>query len=180
MGLTSEQELIERARNEDEAAWADLFELYSKRLSRSVVGLCRRPDDAEDVVQDTFVIALTKLKQFRGESAFFTWLYQVAKNVALTHLRRRDNGMHQLAGDVEHRRLSPADAVELKLDFRACLQGLDPARRSMIILKHEFEFSYDELAKWFDVTRDFVKNNLYRGRQELKSCLEGKKHGAND
>src|SRR5690242_7158197 len=89
MTALAEAELVERCRTRDEAAVRELTRRYNRRLFRIARGIVRDDVEAEDVVQDAYVRAFTRLDQFRGEASFGTWLVRIAMNEALARVSRR-------------------------------------------------------------------------------------------
>src|SRR5215471_404837 len=91
-----EAHLIERAQQGDEAAFAEIFERYKRRVYRLCLRLARVPADAEDLTQDVFLLLFRKISTFRGESAFSTWLHRMVANVAFMHLRKKSRPQFSL------------------------------------------------------------------------------------
>ena len=88
-----EQEIVQRAKNGDRAALAQLVNKYSDRIYNLALRILRRKEDAEDVLQETFLTVIEKLDKFDGRSSFFTWIYRIATNAALMRLRKKKGGV---------------------------------------------------------------------------------------
>ena len=81
--------LVERCRNGEAAAFAELAREYQDRIYNLIFRMCHRAEDAEELAQETFLKAFEKIGQFRGTSRFYTWLFRIAKNLTISHCRRR-------------------------------------------------------------------------------------------
>src|SRR5262249_35497871 len=86
--LPKEQEYIAQSREGDKDAYRTLVEAYQDRVFGMVLGMIRQREQAEDITQEVFVKAYFALKSFKGDSAFFTWLFRIASNTCLDHLRK--------------------------------------------------------------------------------------------
>src|SRR5215472_19096598 len=92
----AERHLLGRAQQGDEAAFAEIFERYKRRVYSLCLRLTRVPADAEDLTQDVFLLLFRKISTFRGESAFSTWLHRMVANVAFMHLRKKSRPQFSL------------------------------------------------------------------------------------
>ena len=108
MANQDDQQLIRHTLDGENEAFGQLIRKYQDRLYNGMVQILRNESEAEDVVQDAFVLAFTKLATFKGNSAFFTWLYRIAYNVAITRLRRRKPNV-SIEGKEESGRFDFAD-----------------------------------------------------------------------
>ena len=147
----SEPILVRRAKDGDSRALAELCERHAAKVERLARHLLRDPEDARDAAQDALARLCVKLPQFRGESAFSTWLHRLTVNAC------RDVAQRQVARRCEpleeDRRVSsetgPAgqlEASELRAELGACLAELAPAQARVIVLKDAFDFSFEEIA----------------------------------
>jgi RNA polymerase sigma-70 factor (ECF subfamily) len=166
--------LVSRAREGDLAA----FEVLYRQHLRRVYALCLRLSGevalAEELTQEAFVRAWKKLAQFRGESAFSTWLYPLAVNVALAERRsRRSREAHTfLTDDVAAHERPASDAdPEGRLDIERAVASLPAGARAVFVL-HDIEgYRHDEIAGMTGVTVGTSKAQLHRARQLLKKRL---------
>ncbi len=85
----SEQELVKNAKQGDKRAFSELVSMYSERVYNLALRILRNREDAEDILQETFLTALEKIDGFDGRSTFFTWIYRIATNASLMKLRRK-------------------------------------------------------------------------------------------
>jgi RNA polymerase sigma-70 factor (ECF subfamily) len=141
-------------------------------------------DDAEDVVQEAFLNAYQSLNSFKGDSEFFTWLYRIAFNAAIT-LRRTRKAVLSIEGDSEGKSASepidpseysrPSEAVE-RIDedaqLLAAMQRLSPEHRSVLVLKDLEGQKYEDIAVILDVPIGTVRSRLHRARLELRDLLD--------
>ena len=172
--------MIEKAKHGDVAAFEDLYMFYS----RSVYALCFRLTkdilEAEDLTQEVFLQVYRKVNTFRGEAAFGSWLYRVAKNVTMMHLRKRhidELPFDDLAADIYPKSYAESslfvydpDPVERLALIRA-LGNLSQSRRKMVILHDIKGMPHHEIAKRLGVTENTSKSTLSRAHQKLRDTL---------
>lgn len=172
--------LVEAARGGDRDAFGDLVGRYQDRLFNTMLRIAGNRDDAADAVQDAFVQAYVKLESFRGESQFFTWLYRIAMNVALTRRRRRRPAMSldaakEAAGDepMDH---APSPDDRLQADERAeqvhaALAELGDQHRKILVLREMEGCSYEAIAEILELPVGTVRSRLFRARLQLRDRL---------
>ena len=183
--ITDDQLLIERCRSGHPEAFGDLVEKYQRRLVRTLGALLGNGHDALDVSQDAFLQAFLKLESFRGESAFYSWLFRIAWNAAAT-LRRKQrvragaslDAMREQNG-VEPHDLStssdPSHALQSSEDrqlLRKALDELGEDYRTALILKEIEALPYEEIAQLTDSPIGTVRSRIHRARQELRAKLD--------
>jgi RNA polymerase sigma-70 factor (ECF subfamily) len=171
-------ELVARARTGDLEAFGDLVGRHQAGLVRYLTHLVSNPADAEDVAQDTFLRAYRALKDFRGQSTFRTWLYQIGTNAARTQLdkrrtRREDqesetNGMDVASGEQVERRIVAHDQL------RRALAALPDDWREAVVLRDIEGLEYREIADALGIPIGTVESRIFRGRQRLKQIVTGK------
>jgi len=179
--VTEENQLIDRAMAGDRAAFTRLVEVNQDRLFASMLQVTGSPDEAEEVVQDAFIRAFIKLDTFKRNSQFFTWLYRIAFNSALTR-RRRKRAKVSLDQAREHGGLEIVDqghAVDepmLRRErinmVRQSMQTLTDEHRSILVLREMQEHSYEEIAEMLEISIGTVRSRLSRARRQLKLSLE--------
>jgi len=163
------------------SAFESLIEKYQNRLFHSMTQVLRNSTDAEDIVQDAFVKAFTKLSTFRGGSQFYTWLYRIAHNSAISQIRKRkptdsldhDGGM--AAATLEGQHVSPSQRLERQEENRQltdALNRLKEEQRSVLVLRVMEGLDYDAIAEILDVPVGTVRSRLHRARAQLKEELE--------
>lgn len=162
-------------------AFGRLVARYQDRLFHAMVHISGSPEDACDAVQDAFVQAFLKLESFRGDSAFYTWVYRIAFNVAASR-RRRIRPNLSLDDDAAGRALqvpasatSPSGRIEQQEQaeqVRVALAGLDEEYRTVLVLREMDELSYEEIAEVLDLPMGTVRSRLHRARGQLRELLK--------
>jgi RNA polymerase sigma-70 factor (ECF subfamily) len=180
-----DQSLVQACRAGQTEAFGTLVDRYQNRLYPTVSRLMGSAEDAEDVLQDTFVRAFEKLDQFQGESSFYTWIYRIAVNLALSgHRRRRvrmplrprlDRGT-VFEGDppdesADADPTAPLERAEREMIVAAALNQLVPEHRAVIVLKDFDGHRYEEISAILDIPIGTVRSRLHRGRCELRDRL---------
>lgn len=167
--------LVERAvRHADARA----FELLVRRHQGLVRAQLRRllgndADVADDLAQETFVLAWRKLAQFRGESRFATWLYRIAHSCFLQHLRRQGRQWPAAEPDADADEAAPTDPRDpaLGLDLGAALRHLPPNQRAALLYCEQLGLSHQEAADVLDMPLGTVKTHVMRGKARLRELL---------
>ena len=151
----------------------DAFERLYRRHSAHVYSLCRRmigEGEAEDVTQEVFVRAWRKLGQFRGDSAFGTWLYRLAVNVILGRravigsYRSRFSGGDPAELPIAARR----QTHELRVDMEAAIEQLPQGARDVFVLHDVEGYTHEEIGELLEVTAGTSKSQLHRARMALR------------
>ena len=168
--------LVKRAKDGDERALAALCERHAPRVERLAHHLLRDREDARDAAQDALAKLCVKLPQFRGESTFATWLHRLTVNacrdVAQRQLARRCEPLEE--DRREARDGDPARAAEgseLRAELGACLAEISPAQAKVVVLRHAFDFSFEEIAGAAGMPVGTAKCYAHRGRNGLRDRL---------
>ncbi len=181
LDLKDERHLIDRSLGGDSDAFGELVRRYQDRLYSAVVHIVRCRAEAEDVVQEAFIQAYVKLRTFKHNSRFYTWLYRIAVNVSISHRRRKrvefsidqnrdasgDEPIDTAAGPSE-----PLELAERKQKLERAMAQLTEEHRTIIVLRHMEEFSYEELADILNISVGTVRSRLHRARAQLLTCLK--------
>jgi RNA polymerase sigma-70 factor (ECF subfamily) len=170
--------LVERCRAGDLAAFEAIYRTHSGRLYAVACRMLGNPADAEDLLQEIFLAAHRKLDSFRGESALGTWLYRLATNLCLDHLRSRAAKTGQLTGalddepglaDTGSRRL--ADRTVDRMDLERALAQLPEGCRTAFVL-HDIEgLEHREVAEALGVAEGTSKSQVHKARMRLRALL---------
>ena len=181
-----EAPLLERARQGDMAAFGDLVEKYERKIFRLAKNITQNDEDAEDVLQETFLKAFSHLDTFQGQSKFYTWIVRIAVNEALMKLRKRksdktvsldeptdtgeDTVVREIAvwEDDPEQRYSQEELREILDD---AIQSLKPAFRTVFTLRDIEELSTEETAAALGISIPAVKSRLLRARLQLRERL---------
>jgi RNA polymerase sigma-70 factor (ECF subfamily) len=175
----ADEDLVGRFLAGDADAFTQLVERHRQRVYNVCFRLLGDPDDAADASQDAFLSVLTKIGQFRGDSAFTTWLHRIAVNACydLTRRRRRQP-MLRLAGDAElpEERSGPsipdhADELAGTRDAVAALAAIPDEFRRVLVLADLQDLAYEEIAKILDIPIGTVKSRVHRGRVALARAM---------
>jgi RNA polymerase sigma-70 factor (ECF subfamily) len=175
--------LIAASRTGDPAAFGELVRRYQDRLYRTVARILDNPEDARDVVQDAFLHAYQALDSFKGDALFFTWLYRIAVNAAIS-LRRKKRAVLSLhaarpgEGAAEPR--DPSDGcrpgfaleqAEQEQRVRRALARLSPEHRAVLVMKDMEGQKYEAMADALGVPVGTIRSRLHRARMELRELL---------
>jgi RNA polymerase sigma-70 factor, ECF subfamily len=169
----------------DSAAFGRLVAAYQDRLYNSLLRVLGSSEDAADIVQDAFVQAFTKLDTFRGTSAFYTWLYRIAFNLAMSHARRGRktsslDGMRLAVGEepMDGRPTAEADVMQQERAelVHAALGELSMDYRQILVLREIDGCRYDEIAEILDLPVGTVRSRLFRARMEMRDLLTPRLH----
>ncbi len=184
--------LVRRAQAGERAAYDLLVLKYQHKVVKLVMRYTRNPADAEDVAQDSFIKAYRALPQFRGDSAFYTWLYRIAINTAKNALAARDRNpvMAQIelqdsddGPDLVNRLKDPdtpeglALTEEIRGTVNAAIDALPEDLRTAIVLRELEGLSYEEIAAAMDCPVGTVRSRIFRAREaidrRLREVFEG-------
>jgi RNA polymerase sigma-70 factor (ECF subfamily) len=178
-----DRRLIAASLRGDTAAFGELVRRYQDRLYNTVYRLLDNAEDAQDVVQEAFLSAYQSLDSFKGDSQFFTWLYRIAVNTAISHRRKQrlgvslggrngDGGVEPLDPSEEGR---PGHALERQEEERRvqrALNRLSPEHRTVLVMKEMDGLKYEAMAEVLGVPIGTVRSRLHRARGELRELLE--------
>jgi RNA polymerase sigma-70 factor (ECF subfamily) len=178
-------EKVKRAKQGDKKAFSELVLAYSERIYNLALRILRNKEDAEDILQETFLTVLEKFDTFDGRSSFFTWIYRIATNASLMKLRKKrikytefpDNP--ELEQSVEEKAfidwsqnpVSDIQDKELKKILDASITELPEIYRTVFILRDLEYLSIKETAKILEISEENVKIRLRRARLYLRDKL---------
>jgi RNA polymerase sigma-70 factor (ECF subfamily) len=175
-----EQKLIEQAQNGDGQAFGQLIRLHQKRLFRFAYALVKSFDQAEDIVQETFVKAYQAIGTFRPGYAFYPWLSTIARNLTYNQIAREDKkesleNLHEAGYDPESTELGPLEKLlndEAKGRFYQALLALPDQYRTVFVLRHFEDMDYNQISIYLKIPPGTVDSRLYRARQLLMEQLK--------
>lgn len=180
--------LIRRCQRGDTAGYNDLILRYEKVVFNYAYRLTNNYDDANDIAQEAFIRAFNAIKSFRGDAAFSTWIFRITTNVYLDERKRQRAHPQQSLDDliqleestmglqVEDPSPGPAQLVtdkERQTHLANAIQSLPEYQRSMVVLYHVQQKSYEEIAEIMQLPLGTVKSRLNRARLALKEKLSG-------
>ncbi len=176
-------QLIEECLSGRSEAFGELVVRYQDRLFHTLLYVTGAADQAQDVAQDAFVHAFAKLSTFRGESAFYSWLFRIAMNAAVSRKRRdrrmsasldaaRENSGHEPVDG--HPFSQPSHSMEVserQALVRAALAELSEEYRTVLVLKEMEDLRYEEIAEIVGCPIGTVRSRIHRARSELRERL---------
>jgi RNA polymerase sigma-70 factor (ECF subfamily) len=171
-------ELAARCRNGELGAFEELYRKHAGRLYHVAFRMVGNAADAEDLLQEIFLSAHRKLESFRGESALGTWLYRLAVNLCLDHLRSRSGRAIQLTDplddeaalpDAGHRGL--AERTVTKMDLERALAQLPIGCRTAFVLHDVEGLEHREIGEIMGIAEGTSKSQVHKARQRLRGLL---------
>jgi RNA polymerase sigma-70 factor (ECF subfamily) len=181
-----DQQLVERVQRGDKRAFDLLVLKYQHRIMALVVRFVRDPHEAQDVAQEAFIKAYRALANFRGDSAFYTWLYRIAINTAKNHLAARNRrppemdvsaedaefyeGEHGLKDIDSPERLLLRDEIEATV--QRVLQQLPEDIRTALSLREFDGLSYEDIAIAMQCPVGTVRSRIFRAREAIDKALQ--------
>ena len=178
----SDAELVTRLRQGETAAFADLYERHAVRLYNLANRMVSNATDAEDVLQDVFLLVHRKIGGFKGESTLGTWLYRLTMNQCLDYLRSKAAKMGQATDSLdeddgwERHRAPAASAAEMsvtRLDLERAIEQLPPGCRAAFVLHDVEGFEHRQIAEILGVAEGTSKSQVHKARLRLRSYLTG-------
>jgi len=181
----TETEVVRKAKDGDKKAFAELVSTYSDRIYNLALRILRNREDAEDVLQETFLAVLKKLDTFDGRSSFFTWIYRIATNASLMKLRKKkltfaevpenpDLGRRhdeQLYVDWSQDPLFNIQNEEIKKTIDTAIGQLSDIYRGVFILRDIEQLSITETSNILNISEENVKIRLRRARFFMRDKL---------
>jgi RNA polymerase sigma-70 factor (ECF subfamily) len=174
----SDAELVRRATSGDSRALDALVERHAPRVNRLAAQLLGDFEEARDAAQESLVKLCTKLRQFRGEAQFTTWLHRLVVNtcrdrMALQRVRRTEPlVIEEQAADEELDPSRLAALADLRHDVAEALSRLSPKQRAAVVLRDSFGLSYAEIARVASIPVGTAKCYVHRARARVKAHLE--------
>ncbi len=185
-GIFDESGLVAKAREGDTAAYNELMNRYSPKIYRLAKHITQHDEDAEDVLQETFLKAFEHLGDFQGQSKFYTWIVRIAVNESLMKLRKRksdrtvpldeplDTGEDTVVREIAVWDENPEQQYsrdELGQILDEAVQSLRPVFRTVFVLRDIEELSTEETAEALGISVPAVKSRLLRARLQLREKL---------
>ncbi len=182
-----ELELIQKAQKGNTRAFDELVRIHDRRVLQIGFNMLGNMQDAQDVYQEAFIKAYTKISSFRFESEFSTWLNKITMNMAVNRYRQRklrnwlsieqkkenfENwDLPEKSSDI----LQPDQSVtsdELMKNIHKSLEKLSPQQRSVFVMKHLHGYKISEIAETLNVAEGTIKNQLFRATRKLREALK--------
>lgn len=185
-GVLDESALIEKARDGDDSAFTELMNRYERKILRLAKNITQNDEDAEDVLQETFLKAYSHLDNFKGDSKFYTWIVRIGVNESLMKLRKRksdktvsldeqvDTGEDYVPREIAVWDDDPEQRFsqdEIRGILDGAVESLPPIFRSVFVLRDIEELSTEETADALGISIPAVKSRLLRARLQLRERL---------
>lgn len=189
--VAEEHRLIRKAQTGDRAAFEELVRRYDRDVLRLALNLVRRPEDARDIYQESFLRAYRNVHRFRFECSFYTWMYRIVTNVALDHLRRKSSRREDQAPAIEAADGNPGDFFDRQPEMRAAanpernllgrelaqqiaaaLNELSPRERMVFEMKHYQGMKLRAIGDLLGTSEETAKNSLFRATRKLRANLD--------
>jgi RNA polymerase sigma-70 factor (ECF subfamily) len=181
-------QLIARARSGDEIAYRTLLEKYERAVFSICLRMVRNRDEAADLAQDSFIKVFAMLERYNPSYAFSSWLFKITSNLCIDYLRKRrietfamDEPISGDKGDIQRQYEAPDPDPETeyirkeKMErLTEAIENLPPHYRIMLILRHQENLSYEEIAESLEIPLGTVKARIHRAREMLKASFKGK------
>jgi RNA polymerase sigma-70 factor (ECF subfamily) len=185
-GRISDLALVRNAQREDVGSYDELVRRYQERIYATVYHMTSNHEDANDLVQETFIKAYRALKTFKGDSSFYTWVYRIAVNKTINFLKQRKNRLHMSLNDVDFHAENDPDLValvsektprrdlnlaELQDKLNGAMLKLSEHHR-MVVTLHDIQgLSHEEIGEIMGCNIGTVRSRLFYARQQLQAYL---------
>jgi RNA polymerase sigma factor (sigma-70 family) len=181
-----EEVLVKKARHGDLEAYDELVRRYQERIYGTIYHMTSNHEDANDLAQESFIKAFHALRSFKGGSSFYTWLYRIAVNKTINHLKQRKNRIHMSLNDLDFNAEHDPDLValisektphrdvnlmELQEKLNEAMLKLSEPHRLVVIMHDVQGMAHDEIAKVMDCNIGTVRSRLFYARQQLQALL---------
>ncbi|HEX5132079.1 MAG TPA: sigma-70 family RNA polymerase sigma factor [Candidatus Krumholzibacteria bacterium] len=178
-------QLVARARSGDERAYRALLEKYERAVFSICLRMVRNRDEATDLAQESFIKVFASLDRYNSAYAFSSWLFKITSNLCIDYLRKRridtlpmDQPIDGEKGEIQRQYATADPTPEERLDrnqkmerLEAAITSLPEHYRIMLILRHQEDLSYEEIADHLSVPLGTVKARIHRAREMLKNLL---------
>lgn len=168
--------LIEKIKNGNKMAFNFLMNKYYSRVYASLLSFTKSHEDSQDLTQQTFLKVWQQLKTFRGDSAFFTWVYRIAINLAKNHVSSAGFKKQKINTSIEDAdiEIKSFDDAELSLiheqslkEIRIFINNLPESLRTAFTLREQDGLSYEEISKITDTPIGTVRSRIFRARESI-------------
>jgi RNA polymerase sigma-70 factor (ECF subfamily) len=178
--------VISRALKGDQNAYTELLKKYKGAIYSFIFKMIPEKEDAEDMVQETFIKAFSALPTFNNEFAFSTWLFKIASNNCIDYMRKKRLKTYSINKPIESKdgfviQDLPDPLINPEMEYieserlsniESAIQKLPKKYRSIIIMRHKEEKSYEEISAELNIPIGTVKARIFRAREKLKKLLK--------
>ena len=178
--------LVRKAQHGDLRAYDDLIRRYQERIYATIYHMTANHEDANDLVQDTFIKAFQAVRSFKGDASFYTWIYRIAVNKTINFLKQRRSKTHVSLNDLDLNAEHDPDLValisdktprrdaalsELQEKLNAAMLRLSETHRLVVTLHDVQGLSHEEIGEIMDCNVGTVRSRLFYARQQLQAWL---------
>ena len=183
----NEGELVRRSQTGDSSAFNDLVTRYWNKVFTKIYGMVQNEQDAWDLAQEGFLAAWRSIRQFKGQSSFYTWLYRIMTNVTIQGLRRKGvNGQVEFDDRIATANMDPGSRTtpsaappphrklernEIQKRIDEAIARLSPEHRAVIVMKEMEDLQYNEIAEILGCSIGTVMSRLFYARKKLQTSL---------
>lgn len=178
-------QLIERCKRGEQTAYTRLLRKYQSAVYNLCRKMVRNPDEARDLTQEAFVKTFSSLDRYNPVYAFSSWLYKITANLCIDHLRKQhmklcsiDEPLESEEGSIPRQIEDPGrkpdeitEHSELQHAIQDAIGKLPPHYRVILVMRHQEQLSYEEIASALDIPLGTVKARIHRARESLKAFL---------
>lgn len=171
-------DLAARIKSGEAGAFESLYGQHAGRLYNLVSRMASGSADADDLLQDVFLLAYRKIGSYRGDASLGTWLYRLAVNLCLDRLRSRQGRMDQVTDSMDEEGSpelasggQPAEVGVARLDLERAIGELPPSYRAAFVLHDVEGYQHDEIARMLDISEGSSKSLLHKARRKLRVAL---------
>jgi RNA polymerase sigma-70 factor (ECF subfamily) len=177
----NEAQLISRFQQGDQDALKEIFNLYHQKVYRIAYGVVRQREEALDIVQEVFIKLFRSIRQFKGKSKFYTYLYRMTMNTSIDHSRKmkkapplstEEEEGFQLPDDAERRPDRILDHKELEEKVKWAMDQLSPDQKAALVFREVEGLSYQEIAEATRSSIGTVMSRLHYGRKKVQELLK--------
>ena len=180
-------DLVQRARGGDEDAFGEIVMMYQQRVYSVAYRFVGNADEAQDLAQQAWIKAWSRLRGFKGRSGFFTWMYRVVSSVCLDHLRKKKRLAERelvegiepqrevgvpLAGGSRSRPDEDLEHAEIRQRFLAAVELLSPEQKVALMMREVDGCSYEEIAKAMGCRKGTVMSRIFYARQNIREQMK--------
>ncbi|MCC6221264.1 MAG: sigma-70 family RNA polymerase sigma factor [Deltaproteobacteria bacterium] len=181
--------LVERAKGGDVSAFRELVERYQQKVQAVAMSVSCSFEEAEDIAQETFLKAFRSLSSFRNECSFYTWIYRIAYNLSIDHMRKRYKQLEtslecsKVLDKISNATQSVAvngqrpdknfETAELGSQIQEAIENLSAEHRAVILLREVEGLSYAEISEVVGCSKGTVMSRLHHARKRLQEVLAG-------
>jgi RNA polymerase sigma-70 factor (ECF subfamily) len=180
-GRQADADLVARCLTGDMDAFQELYTRHATRLYNLAYRMSGAPADADELLQDIFLLAFRKLHSFKGDSSIGTWLYRLAVNLCLDHLRSRQGRMNRVTASFEEDAQDPAvvpkgttgEVFVSRLDLERAIAQLPESYRAAFLLHDVEGFEHREVGEMLGIAEGTSKSLVHKARFRLRTLLGG-------